>query len=408
MKMSIISNYFPPEIGAASSRVFAMAVLLQNTGMDVEVLTALPNHPLGKIFHTYRGKFMVKETVKGIRIRRFWLFASNSSRALPRIVSMLSLSVTIFAALPHLIFRRPRVVIVNSPPLLLGLAGIILSALCGARTVLNISDIWPLSAFEMGAMSKGFLYSRLKGIERFMYRASHGFLGQSNEILEHIRSLQPRKSALLYRNLARVSKFIDNTPSIKQKRMRIIYAGLLGVAQGIADICRNVDFSSLRAEFHIYGDGNERALIEDYIKTHANCHIFIHNTVSPDALLEVLAQFHAMLVPLKSSIRGAMPSKLYTALAAGLPVIFSGSGEGERFVIQYKLGWVSDPVNYNALQKNIEQLANMEEREYRNLRKSISHIAKTQFSIEMQGNDLVNFLRQPPKAHMDADMEKLP
>ena len=46
--------------------------------------------------------------------------------------------------------------------------------------------------------------------------------------------------------------------------MRIVYAGLLGVAQDILGIIKNVDFKGLGIEFHLYGGGNQAKEIEEY------------------------------------------------------------------------------------------------------------------------------------------------
>ena len=77
---------------------------------------------------------------------------------------------------------------------------------------------------------------------------------------------------------------------------------------------------------------NERAKIDEYIAENPSCNIFLHDSVPKNEMPKVLAQFHATIVPLKSDIRGAFPSKIYMAIAASLPVLFCGSGEGAQFV----------------------------------------------------------------------------
>ncbi|HEX9828289.1 MAG TPA: glycosyltransferase WbuB, partial [Flavobacteriaceae bacterium] len=53
----IITSYFPPEIGAASHRIFQLAEGLQKHDFKVEIITPLPNYPTGKVFEGYKGKF---------------------------------------------------------------------------------------------------------------------------------------------------------------------------------------------------------------------------------------------------------------------------------------------------------------------------------------------------------------
>ena len=52
----IITNYFPPEKGAAANRIFDMAKAYKNNGYEVLVVCPLPNYPKGKIFKAYKKK----------------------------------------------------------------------------------------------------------------------------------------------------------------------------------------------------------------------------------------------------------------------------------------------------------------------------------------------------------------
>lgn len=70
------------------------------------------------------------------------------------------------------------------------------------KVVLNVSDLWPLSAVELGAMKEGGVYHRVMGrIERFLYRKATACQGQSKEIVDYIKRYEPGKASFLYRNL---------------------------------------------------------------------------------------------------------------------------------------------------------------------------------------------------------------
>lgn len=96
----------------------------------------------------------------------------------------------------------------------------------------------------------------------------------------------------------------------------IVYAGLLGVAQGILEICQKIDFKSLGAEFHIYGAGGEQYLIEEFLMTNSERGIFFHGRVSRDEIPGLLKQADVTLIPLVKNIFGAVPSKIYESMAA--------------------------------------------------------------------------------------------
>jgi len=261
-----------------------------------------------------------------------------------------------------------------------------------ARVVTNVSDIWPLTALELGAISKGWLYSSLEKIERFIYRYSDAVVTQSIETRQHVLKRFPETKTFLYRNLDSVSEFVDQYPTIQQRPLKIVYAGLIGVAQGLHDICRSIDFAKLGIEFHLYGGGNERARIDEYISSNPGCNIFLHDIVPKGDLPKILTQFHATIVPLRSTIYGAFPSKIYAAISASLPVLFCGSGEGAEFVRESGIGWVAGPGDYAALAKNLAALTDMNERHYQALRKRIKDLARSKYELEDQLDQFVAFL----------------
>lgn len=354
MRIGLLTQSYKPETGAAPNRLYEMMSGLKRCGNDVCIVAAMPNYPTGRIFPEYRGKFSMWETLDGIEIKRYWMYASNSRKALPRALAMFSFTFMAFFSIPYLRSKKLDFLIVGSPPLTLGWAGKWISRLAKTHFVANISDIWPLSAKELGAISEGRLYRLLEKMEKSVYRNADILLGQSQEIVDHISSHGGRK-VYLFRNGVDPSRF-DLTRKVKRnpaQPIKIIYAGLLGYAQGIADICREVNFRSLGAEFHIYGTGGEKDEIERYLHENPDKGIFYHGSVSRDEIPDILLAADMTLVPLVRNIYGAVPSKIYESMAAGLPILFSGEGEGARIVEENNIGFVSSPKDYSTLIDNI-------------------------------------------------------
>ena len=75
----ILSQYYAPEIGAPQIRLRALARNLLRLGVDVGVLTAMPNYPAGKIFPGYTGKWSMSESIDGVPVRRTWVYAATGS-----------------------------------------------------------------------------------------------------------------------------------------------------------------------------------------------------------------------------------------------------------------------------------------------------------------------------------------
>ncbi|MBK8551415.1 MAG: glycosyltransferase family 4 protein [Ignavibacteria bacterium] len=280
MKLAILTQYFYPEMGAPPNRLLELSKGFKEKGWDVSVVTALPNYPRGKIFDGYKGKFSAEENKDGISIKRYWLYASVSARAIPRIISMLSFSFTSLFSASFLKKKAPDYLFVESPPLTLAFSALLLSKFIGTKLIMNVSDIWPLSAKELGVIGDGFLYKRLESFERYLYKKSFICSGQSEEITAHIQK-SGGKSVYLFRNGVDVRRFkVSNREFNKGDNIKIVYAGLLGVAQGIYEISRNIDFKELGAELHIYGEGAEKEKLMKYLKENPGKNIILKKAVS--------------------------------------------------------------------------------------------------------------------------------
>ena len=343
----IITNYFPPEKGAAANRIFAMAKAYKQHGYKVSVVCPMPNYPYGKIFKNYNDKL----EFKGIKIRRLWLYANNSKNKFLRLFSMLSFGLNLFL---FLLFKStPNKVIVQCSPLFVGFFAVLISKLKCKTIILNVSDLWPLAGFQMGILNKGYYYKLLERIESFNYKSADLVLGQSEEILTHIKTTLPEKNLFLYRNLPDFK-----TPKPIQKRsskdIKIVYAGLLGVAQGVAKICQNIELPK-NVFFDIYGDGPEAETINTVCKN--NKQINLQGLVDRDKLHNVLMLYDYTLIPLTNRIYGSVPSKIFEYSKLGLPIIFFSEGEGNMLVQQYKLGFTLNDKDYKGLNTLLADLA---------------------------------------------------
>ena len=74
-KVTIITQYFRPEMGAPQNRLFELAKGMQEEGFNVSIITGMPNYPTGHIFPNYRKKLFCKEFIDELVILRYWLYA---------------------------------------------------------------------------------------------------------------------------------------------------------------------------------------------------------------------------------------------------------------------------------------------------------------------------------------------
>src|SRR4051794_5123930 len=115
MRILILTQHFAPEITAARSRLQPFAELLAAAGHEVQVLTAVPNHPEGVIQEEYRGKRVIDREMDGYRVRYVWVSASPQKTMRTRL--KLYGSFAAMATLGGMTLERPDVILATSPPL---------------------------------------------------------------------------------------------------------------------------------------------------------------------------------------------------------------------------------------------------------------------------------------------------
>ena len=382
----IITSYFPPESGAASNRIFHLSEGLQKRHYHVSVLTPLPNYPTGKIFEAYKGKFKQTSTENDLKIHRLWIYASNSKNKLLRLFAMLSYS---FSLVWFFIWHKiPETVIIQSPPLLVAFTSVLFLRSKKRKLILNVSDLWPIAGLELNVFKKNFSYRLLERIEKHNYKKADVIFGQSEEILEHIKCLFPKKETYLYRNYPDFEIPKIETKAHSNDKIKLVYAGLLGIAQGIYSLCNQLDCSNI--EFHIYGAGAEQSKIEKFISTHPELPIFYHGEITRKELHKELLKYDITIIPLLNRIYGSVPSKIFEYAKLGLPMIYFGGGEGEKIITNNELGWVANAGDYNDLNKTISTItkANLS-MEYKN---QIRQKADEKFNFKKQLDVLIKHI----------------
>jgi glycosyltransferase involved in cell wall biosynthesis len=384
----IISNYYPPEKGAAANRIEQLALQLQQNNYVVSVVCPLGNYPKGELFPEYKGKFYCVETLQQIVVNRLWIYPSNSATIFKRILSVLSFTFCLFFYL--LIKKTPKKVIVQSPPLLISFISVAVLSLQRKKIILNVSDLWPLAAIELNALkTNSFSHKISLFFERFIYKNASLLLGQSNEILRHIHRLFPEKECHLYRNFPnhQVSNCIIKTD--ENQPIQLFYAGLLGVAQGILEVCEKINLNNLNMEFHIFGEGAEKTQIENYLQSNPSKKIFFHGMLERGELISRLTSFDIALVPLKKRIYGSVPSKIFEYSSLGIPILYFGGGEGETIVEKNHLGWVTPVGNYNSLNETLLEISKMQKEQLFEMKKRILEQAQNNFNLSIQTGKLI-------------------
>jgi glycosyltransferase involved in cell wall biosynthesis len=248
---------------------------------------------------------------------------------------------------------RTDYLMVESPPLLLGLSGAWLSGLKHARLIFNVSDLWPESAVRLGVLhSQGLFFRVSTWLEKYCYHRAWLITGQSKSILTNITQRFPHCSTFRLSNgvdidLFRPDRCTDAARAALSANGRslVLYAGLHGLAQGLDQVLEAAEV--LREESHIQitfiGDGPEKGGLLQRAQNRNLKNVVFLEAQPASEIPAFIAAADIVLVPLKMYLPGAVPSKLYEAMASGRAVVLIAEGEAAEIVREHQAGLVVKP-----------------------------------------------------------------
>jgi len=150
----------------------------------------------------------------------------------------------------------------------------------------------------------------------------------------------------------------------------VVYAGLHGIAQGLDQLIKAakvLDSKLNTLQFVLIGDGpKKKSLIELNRKLEASNVTFVESQPKI-AMPEIWASADIAIIPLKQYIPGAVPSKIYEAMASGVPIVMIGVGEPAEIVTRSECGFTVEPNDIIGICDSIKELVNNDK-----LRKNMS------------------------------------
>ena len=359
MKLAILTQYYPPEIGAPQARLSALAEGVARRGHAVTILAAKPNYPGGRVLPGYPG-LVTQEANGGVRVLRTLIYPTQRADLLHRLTCYFSF-VASSAVAGTLCLESPDYLLVESPPLFLGLTGLWLAWAKSARLIFNVSDLWPESAVRLGVVDAGSAGHRWsESLEALCYRRAWLVTGQTRAIVADIRHRFPGVRTHHLPNGVDTAKFRPDAGGPPAAgRCTVLYAGLLGLAQGLDQLLDAA--AALRdepgLEFVLAGEGPCRAALVERASDARLERVRFLDALPHSAVPALLSSADIVVVPLHRSFGDAVPSKLFEALASGRPVVVIASGEAARIVQESDAGVVVPPGDLAALVAALRRLA---------------------------------------------------
>ena len=369
MKLLILTQYYPPEIGAPQNRLHELAIRLKDKGINVEVLTALPNYPEMEIQTDYQNKQKRIEIIDGVQIYRSWIYVSKSKNIISRLLNYFSF---VWSS-----YWKGRTLgdydflLVESPPLFLGYSAMALSKILNSKLIFNVSDLWPESAEKLGIVTNKALLKLAYNLEKKCYKNAALITGQTQGIVDSISERFPDTNIMWLPNGVDISFY--NPDKINQTNFRklnnykdddliFFYGGILGYAQGLEIIIKTAELLKGRdnIKFVIQGSGPEK---EKLIKLKDRCktkNVSFLDPVPKSMMPSILKAIDVAVIPLKKLdlFKGAIPSKIFEASAMKKPLLLGVDGEAKKhFIEKGKAGLYFTPEDHESLKTQIIFLA---------------------------------------------------
>ncbi len=368
MRFLILTQYFPPEIGGAQTRLKFLAAELARRGHDIEIVTSFPNYPKGEFFPGYEKGLYRREIWEGLTLHRVWLFPAVGS-GFKRMLNYGSFTLTSLFGL--LRCKRPDYIFVESPPLFLSIPAWLIGLFWRSPFIFNVADLWPDVIVDQGFMKDGFVMKILRSIERWSYRRAAYVNTVTDWIVKVLQEKKdvPAEKILFLPNGADTDTFRPRPPDtqllsqlgLAGKRVAL-WAGTLGFAHGIDNIlnaAKLLESSQPQIHFLFVGHGSARAGLIAQAKSMNLSNVTF---LDPVSLAEIARYYSICFCGLASLINipvyeGARPSKVFPVLASAKPLVFIGSGEGARLVETAEAGAVVPVGDPKALAGTLSRFA---------------------------------------------------
>lgn len=410
MNILYISQYFYPEMGAASARAYELSSYWVSKGHSVTVLTCLPNYPDGKFYEEYKKKIWnayLREEIQGINVVRAVTYPTHLRNSLRRGFNYISFFISSSFAIPFL--RNYDIVIATSPPLFVGITGLFCSHLHRIPIVFEVRDLWPEVMSAVGAGGEeSITYKFFDKIASVLYNKSDIIVTLTDSFKETIASTRGISSEKI--------KVIENAvdtdffkpcpvePTVLsglglKNKFIISYTGTIGLTHGVEVVLTAAEELKKKIPelvFLFVGSGYDKERLMK-IKEEKGLDNIIFMGRQPRNKIPILINASDISLVLSSKaplLKKTIFAKVFEPMACGKPVIVGAKGETENLVVnKAKAGIGFEPENVHGLIDSVTKL-------YENpqLRKDLGRNGRDfvtkEFSRSKKAMDYLNILEE--------------
>lgn len=357
MNIMMISLNFPPEINSSSHLFHGLGSEFVRRGHRVTIVTGFPVYNIdpSTLPAKYRSGLWLRETVDGMEVVRFRTLQMPRNIPVLRGIDQLAMSFSFALAGAFLPRNRPDVTLVYSPPLFLGVSGWALRILRGAKAVLNVQDIFPQNAIDLGVLKNGILIALFRRVEAFLYRNVDAVAVYSEGNRSHVVQTggNAQRTSIVFNPVDTKSIVPGERNNAFRRRYNIgedefivSYAGTLGYAQDLDTVIAAASLMKEKSNvlFYIVGDGVQKTRLMKEADGMKNVRFL--PMLERDQYLELLQASDVCLATLWGTMKTpAVPAKILSIMAAGRPLLagFPLDGDAPKMIRDAQSGICVEP-----------------------------------------------------------------
>ena len=361
MRVLVIAQLFPPDMGGGATRAYNVVKGLLSLGCNVTVVAAVPHYPSGNIPKKYRWSPLVVEYSNNLKVIRTFVLPLASKGFGRRLLLFISFMVSSLFSLP--LIRKVDVVWAANPNILSFFPAFLFKLVKGCPVVLNVDDLFVEVVFDLN-MIKSSVFRRLaEVISKVAYKASFALtpisLGYVDTIVNKY-GIEPKKLHVIPAgvDLHRFNVRKDRNEEESSGEFRVLYIGAFSPAYDFEQVLRAVKLLEGEDKIRIVlqGGGEMAPVLRNKMKELNLKNVeLVERIVSREEVAKILMDANALLLPLSGleNIEKGISSKLYEYQAAGKPIICCSSGIPGRYVSDTGSGVVVKPGDYEALAKAV-------------------------------------------------------
>lgn len=272
----------------------------------------------------------------GVKVQRAWTFSALHRSFAWRIVSFLSFMVSsVWAALK---VKNVDLVIGTSPPIFQAVSAWVISVVKWRPFLLEIRDLWPEFAVDMGVLKNPVLIWLARRLERFLYARANHMLVNSPAYRDYLINLGIPAAKISFiangvdPDMFHVEKTSGGLRDEFQLRDKFIvtYAGAMGMANNLEVVLEAATMLNDLPGVHflMVGDGKDRAKLQELAVQMNVKNVTFTGSRPKSQMPEILAESDVCLAVLRDipMFRTTYPNKVFDYMAAARPVVLAIDG----------------------------------------------------------------------------------